>query len=557
MNVLILSEPGESGVFTFVEALCHYLAGEGVSVHLGYSDRRGSDRLTALVRFIEDRGGLTVNMAVGSGLGLGDVRAALRLARLAARVRPDVVHCHSSKAGALGRMLAFAGCRAAFVYHPHAYYGMRPARGSFDALYDAVEACLGRIGTTIVVSSDEGRFASGILWIPAHRIRLIANGIDLDRFKPAPPEEKRALRESFGIPAGVLVLGSMSRMSAQKDPVTLYQAFAATAAERPDIHLFHVGSGELEPQVDKLVSELGIAHRITRLRYLTDPTGFYKAVDGFILTSTYEGLSLASLEALSANLPMVLSAAPGNSDVLELPLTHAWGARPGRPGDFARCIGAWHDSFAQAHAPNHRAIAAARYDHRNSLASVLSLYGEVAPKGNPVAALSARLPPLLFLALIAFESTDRFSRANTRRMLFPLFHFLTGVSSADFNDWNYAIRKVGHFVAYGTLSALLSRLARFEGLGGTRVPRALACAATGVIGTVLVAALDEWHQTTIPSRTGTVADVLLDGAAAVAVQALLYAFAMRPWPRSRPSAGTDPGRTADLPVEGAAPRTQA
>ena len=45
MKVLIVSEPGVDGVFRYVEALCHFLVGEGVEVHLAYSDRRGSDRL--------------------------------------------------------------------------------------------------------------------------------------------------------------------------------------------------------------------------------------------------------------------------------------------------------------------------------------------------------------------------------------------------------------------------------------------------------------------------------------------------------------------------------
>ena len=521
MKVLIVSEPGENGVFTFVEALCYYLTREDVAVHLAYSDRRGSDRLAALVRHVEERGGQTANMEVGSGVGLGDLRAFFRLSRLAARVQPDVIHCHSSKGGALGRLLALTGVRAAFVYHAHAYYGMRPGARTLDGAYDAIEALLGRIGTTIVVSADERRFARGRLRVPESRLTFIANGVDTDRFAPAGPDEKRAIRDSYGIPRHAVLLG---------DPETLYRAFAAAAAERPDIHLFHVGTGELEHEVDRLVAALGIGNRVTRLRYLSDPTGFYKAVDGFILTSTYEGLSLASLEAMSANLPLILSRAPGNVDLLELGLTHAWGAAPGASADFARCIGLWHASHLLRPPPNHRSVAAERFDSRKSQAAVLSYYREAARRGCSLAAWSARLPVLAWLVLIAFESTDRFSRANTRRILYPAFHALTGVSYSDFYDWNYVMRKCGHVFLYGTLGALLYRLARFEVPGGRSKSWSLPCALLAVAGTALVASLDEWHQTFVPSRTGTLADVLLDTGAALLSQALIFAVARLFWP---------------------------
>ena len=303
----------------------------------------------------------------------------------------------------------------------------------------------------------------------------------------------------------------------------MYRAFASAAAARPDIHLLHVGSGELEAEVERLTAELGIGQRVTRIRYLSNPIGFYGAVDGLILTSTYEGLSLAALEAMSANLPLILSRAPGNIGLLELPLSHAWGAEPGAADGFAKCIGLWHDSRLLKGAPNHRSIAVREFDSRGSQAAVVSHYGAVARgAGRPEGGLVAPLSVLVWLGLIAVESTDGFSKANTYRLLYPLFHFLTGVGLADFYDWNVVIRKVGHVLLYGILCGLLYRFARLK-LAGSRPkswsPRP---AALALAGTVMVAALDEWHQTMIPSRTGTLADVLLDTSAALAVQGLIF-----------------------------------
>lgn len=518
MKVLIVSEPGENGVFTYVEALCHYLIEQGVAVHLGYSDTRGSDRLTALVSHVESKGGQTCNMQVGSGVGLGDFRAFFRLWRLAARVRPDVVHCHSSKAGVLGRSLAFAGIRCGYAYHPHAYYGMRPTRRRRDVLYDAIEAWFGKIGTTVLISAGERDYALKRLRIPIGRLAFITNGVDTRRFAPVPSAEKNALREEFGIPRDRVVLGAISRLSQQKDPVTLYRAFAIAASERPDLHLFHVGDGELGAEVDRLIAELGLGQRVTRLRYLSNPSRFYQAVDGFILTSTYEGLSLAALEAMSSDLPMILSRAPGNIDLLDLPLSHVWSSSAGDVAGFAQAIGLWHESQRQGGPPNHRSVAREKFDCANAQADVLSHYGTLARGGlGPL----SWLPAVLWLGLIAWESTDSFSRAHTRQLLYPLFHFFTGVTYADFYDWNVVLRKMGHVVLYGVLSAFLYRFARY-GFGHRLRVWSFRCAVAAFLATAVVAGLDEWHQSFIPSRTGTVADVILDSCAGLAVQALIY-----------------------------------
>jgi glycosyltransferase involved in cell wall biosynthesis len=541
MNALIVSEPGASGVFAYVEALCHFLIGEGVRVHLAYSDRRGSDRLLALVRFVESNGGLTLNLGVGSGAGPGDIRAFHRLRRLALRAQPDVVHCHSSKAGVLGRSLALAGIRASYFYHPHAYYGMRPRRGTLDFAYDGAEALLGRIGTTITVSADERNFAANRLRIPPRRLRTIPNGVDTDRFRPAAKGERLALRKAFGIPRDGIILGAISRLSLQKDPATLYRAFAAASRTRADLYLFHVGSGELEHEVDELARELGIRDRLIRLGYLADPTGFYQSVDGLILTSTYEGLSLAALEALSSDLPLILSRAPGNNDLLELPLSHAWSAAPGDVDGFATSIELWHACHSSRRTPNHRAIAMERFDFRAAHAAVLGQYREaVGASAGAMGAWSARLPALVWIGVIMCESTDRLSRANTRRLLYPPFHIATGVSYEDFFEWNVVLRKVGHVVLYGILSLLLYRLARFETRRSRPRGWSIPCAAFAILGTVLAAALDEWHQTTIPSRTGTVADVMLDASAGLAAQ-LLILFASTPFGPRRPLSDLEPG----------------
>ncbi len=139
-------------------------------------------------------------------------------------------------------------------------------------------------------------------------------------------------------------------------------------------------------------------------------------------------------------------------------------------------------------------------------------------------ALKAWIAALLWIGLIAIESTDSLSSAHTSRFLYPILHFFTGVDHERFEVWNGHIRKTGHFVGYGTLSVLLF----FAWRTTLRIREASAWAwrwaATAFLMSALVASLDEWHQSYIPSRTGTIWDVLLDSSAALTAQLLIALF---------------------------------
>ncbi len=128
----------------------------------------------------------------------------------------------------------------------------------------------------------------------------------------------------------------------------------------------------------------------------------------------------------------------------------------------------------------------------------------------------------LWLALIAGESTNHLSAANTSRILYPLFHFLTGVDPFRFVIWDYYIRKMGHFVGYFGLSILLFRAWRATLPFASPSCWSMQWARIAFFMTALVASLDEWHQTYLASRSGSLRDVLLDTSAALTAQILIF-----------------------------------
>jgi VanZ family protein len=149
--------------------------------------------------------------------------------------------------------------------------------------------------------------------------------------------------------------------------------------------------------------------------------------------------------------------------------------------------------------------------------------------------LKAWIAAILWLIVIALESSSLGAASNTSRILYPLLHFLFGMDPLHFEIVHFFIRKGGHIFGYGLLSLLLFRAWR-ETLrlpGGANWT--LRWANLAVLGTALVASLDEWHQSFNPLRTGSVRDVILDTCAGLTVQILLFLwFTLTKSRQSRP-----------------------
>jgi VanZ family protein len=142
----------------------------------------------------------------------------------------------------------------------------------------------------------------------------------------------------------------------------------------------------------------------------------------------------------------------------------------------------------------------------------------------------------LWIGLIAFESTEYLSSDNTSRFLYPLLHFLFGLTRAQFPFWHHIIRKSGHFVGYFTLSVLLFRAWKAT----LHLQQAWAWRWAGIAFcmSALIASLDEWHQTYLPSRTGLFSDVVLDSAAALTAQIVIFLWLCS----KKPDLGLDANR---------------
>jgi glycosyltransferase involved in cell wall biosynthesis len=347
----VVSEPGEYGVFYFVDELIRYLLKQSVRVDFAYSSVRSGSALKDLVNFVEEHGGEALDLEVTNAPQPRDVSAFIRLRDFVRRRKPDVIHGHSSKAGVLVRTLRMTGIRIPLFYSPHAYYGMGGKLTPMKLLARITETALSSIGKTILVGHSEARYAGETLGIHPDNRLVIHLGVDCQQFRPASSEMRARFRRELGVPEDALLLGTTARYSPQKDPLTVHRAVHSLLDRLPMLWFVHIGQGELWEQVNALHG----SERILRLRSIESTQDFYKALDGFLLGSRYEGMPKVVIEAMATNLPLILTRVPGNLDFAELGLSHLYWAEVGDEADLASAVERW--ASASFLGINHREIA--------------------------------------------------------------------------------------------------------------------------------------------------------------------------------------------------------
>lgn len=264
---------------------------------------------------------------------LADSRDLAALRRIVRAESPDVVHTHSSKAGALGRLASVLEDRGARVHTPHTFAFLFGAMfsGPKRALFRAIEQGLaGHTARLIAVSPSEGRTiqASGV--VDRGRVRVVPNGIDPTPWLAPIPAPRNQLTSEPRDPLALVV----GLLNAAKGQDLLLQALCAPGLER--LHVAFAGHGEDEGRLRALARELRLEDRARFLGYRDDVPRLLAAADLLVLPSRWEGMPYAVLEAMASAKPVVATPVDGAIDLV----------RPGVTGELAAAVDA--ESLAEA-----------------------------------------------------------------------------------------------------------------------------------------------------------------------------------------------------------------
>ena len=247
-----------------------------------------------------------------------DLRALAAIHRLIRRGRFDVLHLHTSKAGALGRVAAaLLGRRKRVVHQPHGhlfygYYGRLGA--AFVLLAERALAPLASRHVTLTARGAQEHLARRVG--RASQFRVIPSGVEMGPLRIAARRRDEA-RRRLGYGAKDFVVMSLARLEPIKGaPVTL-RAFARAAATRPPLRLHLAGDGPLLQALRVEARTLGVAERVRLDGVWDDPHRLLPAADLFVLASRNEGMGRAVVEALALSLPVIATTVGGLPEVLE------------------------------------------------------------------------------------------------------------------------------------------------------------------------------------------------------------------------------------------------
>jgi glycosyltransferase involved in cell wall biosynthesis len=251
---------------------------------------------------------------------LRDAQAIRRLARLIKQERPTILHTHTAKAGAVGRIAALLAGSARPPIIVHTFHG-HVLRGYFNPLttlgFRTLERWLARVTTALVAVSPEVRDDLVKLRVaPASKFTVVRLGIELDERTDAAAEVRAETRRQLGIAEDAFVVGWVGRMTAVKRTDDVVRALRGLVDRGVDAYLCLVGDGPDRDHLESYAHELGVVKRCLFVGYQEDVARFYSAIDALLLPSVNEGTPVSVIEALAAQRPAVATRVGGTPDVI-------------------------------------------------------------------------------------------------------------------------------------------------------------------------------------------------------------------------------------------------
>jgi L-malate glycosyltransferase len=220
----------------------------------------------------------------------------------------QLVHCHLPWAGFVGRLVKkVSGIPVIYTEHnkQERYHGLtyRLNRLTFNGQ-----------DLAIAVSEDVAHSIHTKI-NPAIQVQIITNGVNTDYFK-RDPETGDRWRRQYGIDERAIVVGIVAVFRFQKRLKEWLEVFAAVANRNPQVHGVMVGDGPLRHEVEAHIKKLGIENRVTLPGLQTDIRPWYSTMDIFMMSSVFEGMPVALLEAMSMECAVVSTNAGGVKEVI-------------------------------------------------------------------------------------------------------------------------------------------------------------------------------------------------------------------------------------------------
>ena len=273
-----------------------------------------------------------------------DLRLYGKLWRLFRRLQPDIVHTRNlaTLEAQLPALLAGVPCRI-HGEHGRDMHDLDGTSKKYRLLRRLFRPLIHRY---VALSLDLKRYLQEQIGVAEGKISHICNGVDTEKFIPSSVRERAVLPGDFSR-ADKIVIGTVGRMEAVKDQITLAHAFVRLVKEYPGGHenlrLIMVGDGALREPARSILEAAGLAQAAWLPGEREDVPEILRALDVFVLPSLAEGISNTILEAMASGLPIVATDVGGTAELVDQGQTGFLVPR-GEPGVLADAIRVYVDN---------------------------------------------------------------------------------------------------------------------------------------------------------------------------------------------------------------------
>ena len=253
------------------------------------------------------------------GIGFHDMPAFFKLFKLIKQIKPDIIHTHTAKAGALGRLAAaFARVPVkVHTFHGHVFDGyFSPFKARFFLL---IERLLSHTTTRAIVVSEGVRneIVERLHVVPGDKCVVIRLGLELEKFLDN-EKLKGTLRNKLDVGSDTLLVGIVGRLVPIKNHVMFLKAARKLKDENPELKVkfLIVGDGEMKGYLAEYRDRLGLGSTVIFTGWIRDLAAVYADLDVVALTSLNEGTPVSLIEAMASARPVIATNVGGVKDIV-------------------------------------------------------------------------------------------------------------------------------------------------------------------------------------------------------------------------------------------------
>lgn len=245
-----------------------------------------------------------------------DIKAIRKVYRIIKKERPDIVHTHTAKAGAVGRIAAWLAGVPVIIhtFHGHvfnSYFGK--LKTNFFIFF---ERFLARLSSGIIVISPAQKkdIVEKYKIVKAGKVTIIRLGFKLEQFLSQ--RNNYQLKNELRVKSGDILIGIIGRLVPIKNHAMIINVLAGLRQSGLKVHLCIVGDGELRDELQQLALQNGVENFTHFLGWRLDIPNIYAGIDLLALTSLNEGTPVTIIEAMASKVPVVATRVGGVPDLI-------------------------------------------------------------------------------------------------------------------------------------------------------------------------------------------------------------------------------------------------